>query len=173
MQANRVQSGQSYASRRIDPNDLKPKNRAGDISLHLLVKSRDVKGLEAKIHNSGRTGADLREFVNYQNKNGDTPLHHAVQIHSKYYVSGLRICRLLLANHADPNIRNRLNQIPSLVTRSEEMWALLSEYGGAVPVFNANFVDTKYVDINARKAAEAKAEEARQMRMQLNPWYNC
>ena len=124
MQPIRNQSSSSYGYRAVDPGDVKPQNSKGDTSLHLLVKYRDLEGLKARISNSGRQGSDLREMVNYQNYQGETPLHHAVQLDNKE-----SICEELLNQGASPTIEDNKGNRPYHLTSHRAVMELLSKHG--------------------------------------------
>jgi ankyrin repeat protein len=158
MQPIRNQSSSSYGSRAVDPSDLKPQNANGDISLHLLVKHRDYDGLIGRITNSGRQGSDLREMVNYQNHQGDTPLHYAVQLDSniKEY-----ICEKLLNYGADPNIKNKAGKVPGQLASQHPVLKLLSEHGCRIAAQKLN---------ESARIARIKQEQEAAHKAHFNSW---
>jgi ankyrin repeat protein len=76
------------------------KDERGDTPLHLAVKKNNADIVRVFITSIMKSTRDIREIVNIQNLNGNTPLHEAM------YNKSRDTLQMLLDHQADVNIRN-------------------------------------------------------------------
>lgn len=74
-------------------------NKNDELTIFKLVANNDINGLL-------KTLSTNNEFINNQDKDGDTPLHIAI------FLSNYEACKILINNGADMLIKDKWGQIP-------------------------------------------------------------
>lgn len=142
---------------RVDPSDCDVLDHLENTALHENVRSDDVEAAIAVCDNSNRQGADLREMVNKQNAQGDTPLHLAMKVDDQR--KRIKICTALLARGANPGMLNNEKLKPYNLTSNFEVLELLAEEGGCDEAAYKLKKLKKQADIDNRNTQRANQDK--------------